>query len=220
MTLPLLPAVPADPARSASEDEESLLPARLQAAVRVAAMVAVSCAAVVTASGIWLSRYYLPNPPPNAGWVGRAGGWIHEAHVWGAIALQGAVVVLLLAFAAGLAGRAGNRIRRSVVGAWTVLVAAVISGFPTSRGLRWRWLGLWAVTAGTTDLRGVWRAAFAHEVRFVIVPGWGTGEVAPDDYRQRVIAHVFGTPALVLAAGLLVAVAHRRLRDETSELTG
>ena len=170
-------------------------------------MAAAGSLVVVAGSGAWLARYYAPARPravaPDRFVPVLGGGWIHEAHVWGAIALQVSVVVLAVALAATVLRRRAPSVDWRSVAAAALLAGAVAVGVVTADGLRWHNLALWAVTIGG-DYRGVWTAAFSDTVRFILIDG--EGEVSPFQYEQRVVAHLFAAPSVVLVAALLLAV--------------
>ena len=184
-----------------------------------ALVVAIVSTVVLGFTGVWLARNYQPGPTRDLGdgrfrW-GLGGGWVHETHAWTAIVLTVSVGVAAMALIAWVIARRPRPEGRRAVAASVALAGAAVLGLVTSSGLRWGALGLWAVTIGE-DYRGVWGAARSDQVRFILFRG--EGEVDPGEYWQRVVAHVFGAPAVLVAAGGLLLFLlwglRRQARDE------
>ena len=222
MARSLLPPAPSGTGASAPAAPRTAS-ARTRRVVRGCLAVIGTSSAVLTVSGLWLSRYYRPSyrPAPPGVWHQDrlGGGAVHEAHVCAAIALTAAVGVVLLVLVA-------EAVRRRDLGArWkgllpaTLAVGATVAGFVTSKGLRWGSLALWAVTIGS-DYRGVWRASSDEQIRFLLIPGVDH-EVTVGEYRRKVIEHLVVAPlVLAISLALLTAAVLPLVRRETSATTG
>jgi hypothetical protein len=84
-------------------------------------------------------------------------------------------------------------------------MVAAVAGILTGRMIAWDWIGLRAVTVGENS-RGVLRAGFSDQVRFVVIDGI---ELAPSTYRFWVIVHLVLLPTLCASGALLAAVRMR-----------
>jgi quinol-cytochrome oxidoreductase complex cytochrome b subunit len=186
---------------------------KLRRLLTAALTLAAACTAVVAATGIWLARNYRPATPelvgPRRYRFVLGGGWVHETHVWAAIVLLAAAVAVLVLVLVDLVRLRPSAARWLTVLTAAAVVAAVAVGLRSSKGLRWNSLALWAVTIGS-NYRGVWQPAYSKAIRFVLIDG----EVSPYDYRRRVAAHLLGTPALLAAAALLLAITLWRARSD------
>ena len=115
-------------------------------------------------------------PPVHSG--------LRAAHAAAAVLFMCSTIALLCVT---LVRRLATRGRPSSgwVAGVAVVVAAVV-GILTGRMIAWDWIGLRAVTVGSNS-RGVLRAGFSDQVRFVVIDGT---EVAPSTYRFWVIVHL------------------------------
>ena len=163
-------------------------------------------------TGWWQTTHYRPEYPALSGdapqrWediytrqmvrgsTGDGAGWMSDAHRGLALVL----VPVVMGLVAAVVRRSGRAVDVVAIGAVTVVALVSVFALRSSHDLVWDQLGLWAVTVGS-DFRGVWRAAFSDQIRFVLLDG----ELAQGDYAADVVGHVIAVPAvLAVALGLL-----------------
>jgi quinol-cytochrome oxidoreductase complex cytochrome b subunit len=170
-------------------------------------------------TGWWQSTHYRPEYPAYSsdapqrwediytlqlarGSTGDGAGWVSDAHRALALVLVPAVLGLVAAVVRRC-WRSADVVALGAVG--TVALVSLLA-LRSAHDLPFDQLGLWAVTVGT-DLRGVWRAAFSDQVRFVLADG----ERSQREYATDVVGHVLAVPAvLAVALGLLALRLRRR----------
>ena len=172
-------------------------------AARALGVVLIASSVALGATGVPLIWRYAP--PVHSG--------LRAVHAAAAVLFLCSTIALLCVM---LVRRLATRGRPSSgwVAGVAVVVAAVV-GILTGRMIAWDWIGLRAVTVGSNS-RGVLRAGFSDQVRFVVIDGT---EVAPSTYRSWVIVHLVLLPALCASGALLAAMRMRRhvsLRRESA----
>lgn len=166
-------------------------------AARALGVVLIASSVALGATGVPLIWRYAP--PVHSG--------LRAAHAAAAVLFMCSTIALLCVM---LVRRLATQ-RRPSSGwvAGVALVVAAVVGILTGRMIAWDWIGLRAVTVGSNS-RGVLRAGFSDQVRFVVIDGT---EVTPSTYRSWVIVHLVLLPALCASGALLAAM---RMRHHVS----
>jgi len=165
-------------------------------AARALGVVLIASSVALGATGVPLIWRYAP--PVHSG--------LRAAHAAAAVLFLCSTIALLCVM---LVRRLATRRRPSSGWAGAAVVVAAVVGILTGRVIAWDWIGLRAVTVGSNS-RGVLRAGFSDQVRFVVIDGT---EVAPSTYRSWVIVHLVLLPALCASGALLAAM---RMRQHVS----
>jgi hypothetical protein len=171
---------------------------------------AIALGAVIVSSIVLLRRF---SPDAQAAWGSTVdGGQHYTPRAWVSlheVAMDVAGVSVLIWFATTLVlvrarTRGANLVvdvaaAIAVIGTW---VAAASWGF-----VRWKQLGLWAVTVGSRHV-GLWRATNSDQVRFVFT---SRGEYSPHAYLVALLIHLAAPVVATLALCVAAYTARRRV---------